>query len=340
MKALFIDQPGQARLGERRTPTPGPNDVLLRICRVGLCGSDLSTYRGTNPLVTYPRVPGHEIAATIEQAGAAVPDTWHVGRNVLVVPYTHCGTCSACRQLRYNCCRANQTLGVQRDGGMSEWMVAPWQKLLTSESLSLRELALVEPLTIGFHAVDRGRVREQDTVVVLGCGAIGLGAITGAARRSARVVAVDIDARKLQIAGACGAAVAVNSAVESLHDRLQELTDGHGPDVVIEAIGRPETFQAAVDEVGFGGRVIYIGYAIEPVKYETKLFVVKELDILGSRNALPRDFAEVIAHLEEGRFPVDDVVTHTVPLCDAGDSLDRWNTNPGGFIKIQVDFGL
>jgi threonine dehydrogenase-like Zn-dependent dehydrogenase len=264
---------------------------------------------------------------------------WHNGRSVLVVPYTHCGTCSACRQSRFNCCRANQTLGVQRDGGMCEWMVAPWKKLLASETLSLRELALVEPLTIGFHAVDRGRVCEHDTVVVFGCGAIGLGAIAGAARRNARVIAVDIDAGKLHIARACGAAVAVNSAAESLHERLQELTEGHGPDVVIEAVGRPETFRAAVEEVGFAGRVVYIGYAIAPVEYETKQFVVKELDILGSRNALPRDFAEVIAHLEAGRFPVDDVITHTVSLISACEALDQWNKDPGSFIKIQVEFG-
>ncbi len=319
-------------------PGIGREDVLLRTRRVGFCGSDLNTYRGANPLVTYPRVPGHEIAATIEQVGPDVPAPWTPERDVLVVPYTSCGVCAACRQLRFNCCRDNQTLGVQRDGGMAEWLVVPWHKIIAADSLSLTELALVEPLTIGFHAVARGRVLAGDTVVVLGCGMIGLGAIAGAARRGAHVIGVDIDARKLQIAGACGAAVALNSAVESLHDRLQELTKGHGPNVVIEAVGRPETFRAAVEEVGFAGRVVYIGYAIAPVEYETKLFVVKELDILGSRNALPHDFAEVIDYLKAGRFPHSDVVTHTVQLCDADAVLRQWNNDPAAFIKIQVDF--
>jgi 2-desacetyl-2-hydroxyethyl bacteriochlorophyllide A dehydrogenase len=338
MKALVISEPGQTCLVERSAPQPGPGDVLLRVRRVGLCGSDLNTFRGANPLVSYPRIPGHEIAATIERAGDDVPNQWSAGRDVLVIPYTNCGTCSACRQSRFNCCRANQTLGVQRDGGMAEWLVVPWQKLIAAESLSLRELALVEPLTIGFHAVARGRVESRDTVAVLGCGAVGLGAIAGAARRGARVIAVDIDPHKLEVAALCGATVGIDSGSDSLPDRLHELTDGHGPDVVIEAVGRPETFRAAVEHVSFAGRVVYIGYAKTPVEYETRLFVMKELDILGSRNALPHDFAEVIAHLEEKRFPVDHVITHSVALTAAGASLAAWNRQPEQFVKILVDF--
>jgi threonine dehydrogenase-like Zn-dependent dehydrogenase len=337
MKALVIDQPGKTLLVERPDPRPGAGEVLLRVRRVGLCGSDLNTFRGLNPLVSYPRIPGHEIAATIERVGAKVPGEWTAGRDVLVIPYTNCGVCSACRKSRFNCCRDNQTLGVQRDGGMAEWLVVPWQKLIAAESLSLRELALVEPLTIGFHAVARGRVEARDTVVVLGCGAVGLGAIAGAARRNARVIAVDVDSRKLAIAALCGAAEGINSSAESLPERLQALTDGHGPDVVIEAVGRPETFQAAVEHVGFAGRVVYIGYAKAPVEYQTKLFVMKELDILGSRNALPEDFAAVVAHLEEKRIPVDAIVSHSVALPEAGAMLAQWSANPEHFVKILVD---
>ncbi len=338
MKALIIDQPGQTSIVDRPTPSVGPGDVLLRVRRVGFCGSDLSTFRGANPLVAYPRIPGHEIAATIESIGADVPKTWQVGRDVLVVPYTNCGVCAACRKSRFNCCRENQTLGVQRDGGMCDWLVAPWQKLLASDKLSLRELALVEPLTIGFHAVDRGRVVAGDTVAVLGCGMIGLGAVAGAARRGARVIAIDIDAAKLQVAAKCGAAAGIDSRTESLPDRLRDLTAEHGPDVVIEAAGQSTTFRAAVDLVSFAGRVVYIGYAKAPVEYETKYFVLKELDILGSRNALPSDFAEVISHLSERRVPVDDIITHTVPVPRAGETLGRWSDEPGKYVKIQVDF--
>jgi len=337
LKALVIDQPGRAGVVDRPPPVPGPEDVLLRVRRVGLCGSDLNTYRGANPLVSYPRVPGHEISASIEEVGAGVPQEWRPGRDVLVIPYTSCGVCSACRRSRFNCCQDNQTLGVQRDGGLSEWLVTPWQKLFAADGLSLRELALVEPLTIGFHAVARGRVGERDTTVVFGCGAVGLGVIAGATRRGARVIAVDIDARKLEIAERCGAKELIHSQTESLPARVQELTAGLGPDVVVEAVGHPSTFRAAVELASFAGRVVYIGYAKAPVEYETKLFVIKELDILGSRNALPEDFAQVVAHLSEKHLPVDAVITHSVPLPEVGAVLEQWSSHPEDYVKILVD---
>ena len=182
MKALVIDAPGKTSFVDIPEPQRlGADDVLLRVRTVGFCGTDLSTFRGVNPLVAYPRIPGHELGCTVEQVGAAVPEPFRSGLNVLVHPYNHCGRCSACRQQRYNCCSANQTLGVQRDGGLSERIVIPWDKLYTSERLSLREMALVEPLTVGYHAVMRGRITENDTVAVFGCGAIGIGALAAAA---------------------------------------------------------------------------------------------------------------------------------------------------------------
>jgi len=195
MKAIQIPEPGVARLIELPQPTAGPGEVLLRVKRAGYCGTDLSTYRGVNPLVSYPRVPGHEIGGTIEALGEGVHD-WAVGQNVLVFPYTECGQCAACQAGRLNCCKNNQTLGVQREGAMSEWVALPADKLLAADGLAQRELALVEPLTVGAHAAARGDVASGDTVVVFGCGAIGLGAIASAAFRGARVIAVDIDDRK------------------------------------------------------------------------------------------------------------------------------------------------
>ncbi|QDU90447.1 putative zinc-type alcohol dehydrogenase-like protein YjmD [Pirellulimonas nuda] len=339
MKALEITAPGECRLTEVPTPQPGAGEVLLRVRTVGFCGSDLNTFRGLNPLVSYPRVPGHEIAATIEQLGEGV-DGWSVGTPVLVFPYTECGKCSACRADRPNCCRYNQTLGVQREGAMSEFFAISAEKIISAEGLSFSELALVEPLTVGFHAAARGQVRDGDTVAVFGAGAIGLGAIAGAAFRGARVIAIDVDDAKLELATACGAAEAINSRTMPLHDRLQELTDGHGPDVVIEAVGLAETFVAAVEEVAFAGRVVYIGYAKAAVAYETKLFVMKELDIRGSRNALKGDFENVIKMLSSGGFPSDRIVSHQSTLDDAGETLAAWGQNPQAFTKIHVDFPL
>lgn len=339
MKALEITAAGVARLVERPEPTLAVGEALLRVRRVGFCGTDLNIYRGVNPLVTYPRVPGHEIGATIERLAPGVDGPWQVGQRVLVVPYLNCGDCPPCRSERQNCCSRNQTLGVQRDGAMTELIAVPSAKLIASDSLSLEELALVEPLTIGFHAVARGRVAAADTVAVLGCGAIGLGVIAGASFRGARVVAVDLDNDKLALARKCGAAEVINSAAENLHEAILALTGGEGPQVVVEAVGHPVTFRQAVDEVAFAGRVVYIGYAKASVEYDTKEFVMKELDILGSRNALPADFAEVVRMLEAKAFPVEEVITRTVGFDEAVDAFRQWSDDPARVTKIQLAIG-
>jgi 2-desacetyl-2-hydroxyethyl bacteriochlorophyllide A dehydrogenase len=337
MRAFVIDEPGQSSIVEVSEPAIGERDVLLRVRTVGFCGTDLSTFRGANPLVSYPRIPGHELGCTIVAVGAAVPAEFRVGQNVLVYPYQNCGVCSACQQGRPNACRDNQTLGVQREGGMTELLAVPFDKLYTSDKLSLREMALVEPLTIGYHAVIRGRVAAGDTVGVFGCGAIGIGVIAAAAGKGATVIAIDVADEKLELAQKVGGKYVVNSSREELHAALQKLTDREGPRVMIEAVGLPATFRAAVEEVAFAGRVVYIGYSKKPVEYDTRHFVQRELDVMGSRNALPDDFRAVVAYLESGLLPIDDVITKTVSLDDAGAALADWDANPGKVCKIHVE---
>jgi len=226
-------------------------------------------------------------------------------------------------------------MGVQRDGALTEYLVVPPERLYPAK-LSFQELCLVEPLTVGFHAVARGQVTAEDIVAILGCGGVGLGAIAAASLRDAETICIDIDDEKLELARLTGGAHVIHGLRESLHERLLELTDGHGPDVVIEAVGRPETFRAAVEEVAFTGRVVYIGYAKEPVTYETRRFVQKELDIFGSRNAQPEDFRAVIELLEAGRFPVEEIVSLTVSLEEVPSVLRSWSGNPPQFKKIMV----
>jgi threonine dehydrogenase-like Zn-dependent dehydrogenase len=226
-------------------------------------------------------------------------------------------------------------MGVQRDGALTELIAIPASKLFRA-NLSLKELCLVEPLTVGFHAVGRGRVSADDIVAVFGCGGVGLGAIAGAAFRGARVIGIDVDDAKLDIARKAGATEGINSRTSDVHEVLQQLTGGRGPDVVIEAIGLPATYRAAVEEVAYTGRVVYIGWAKEQVSYETRPFVHKELDIMGSRNAMPEDFREVIRMLEAKKFPVDAAVTHVVPFPDTPGILEAWNREPERFSKIMV----
>ncbi|HKW17968.1 MAG TPA: zinc-binding alcohol dehydrogenase family protein [Terriglobales bacterium] len=303
----------------------------MKVRMVGFCGSDLNSFRGLNPLVSYPRILGHEVSATVVHGNGTIA----AGTDVALNPYTNCGRCASCRRGRPNACQFNETLGVQRDGALTEFIMMRPEKLYPA-SLTTKELCLVEPLTVGFHAVARGRISAEDTVAIFGCGGVGLGAVAASSSRGARTICIDIDDEKLALARLAGASDFINTRRESLHEQLSKLTDGCGPDVVIEAVGTPATFRAAVEEVAFTGRVVYIGYAKEAVSYETRLFVQKELDILGSRNAQPEDFQAVIKFLEARRFPVDQVVSVIVPLDEAPQALRSWSENPSKFNKILV----
>jgi threonine dehydrogenase-like Zn-dependent dehydrogenase len=336
MKALVVEEPNRARVVEVPEANAGTGEALLQVRMVGLCGTDLNTFRGRNAMVQFPRVLGHEIAATVLKPAVLSDGTALAsGTDVTLSPYTACGRCPSCRRGRFNACQFNETFGVQRDGALTERVAVAEEKLYPA-LLSLRELCLVEPLTVGFHAAARGRITANDTVAVFGCGGVGLGAISSSAFRGARTIAIDMDDAKLEIARKAGATDLIHSSREDLHTRLAEIT-GRGPDCIIEAIGLPVTFRAAVEEVAFTGRVVYIGYAKEPVAYETRLFVQKELDIMGSRNALPEDFYEVIRMLEEKRFPVDDTISVVAPIEEAPDLLRQWSENPAKFTKIMIE---
>jgi len=334
MRALVLQKPRQASIETIAEPTVAEGGILLRVRMVGLCGSDLNSFRGLNPLVSYPRILGHEVSATVVQAGTHDSGIY-AGMDVALCPYTSCGRCASCRRGRANACQFNETLGVQRDGALTDFIVMPREKLYPAK-LTLKEMCLVEPLTVGFHAVARGRVTAKDTVAIFGCGGVGLGAVAGSKARGATTICVDVDDEKLQLAQQSGGTNAINSHREPLHDRLLEMTAGRGPDVVIEAVGTPATFRAAVEEVAFAGRVVYIGYAKEPVSYETRVFVQKELDILGSRNAQPEDFRAVVELLQTGEFPTDRAVSAVVSLEEAPDALRSWSENPSRFKKILV----
>ena len=318
-------------------PAPGPGEVLLAIRHVALCGSDLSTFKGLNPLVSLPRIPGHEIGGEIAAVGEGVPADYAVGRRAIVIPYTACGNCPSCRKGRVNACRSNRTLGVQQNGGLAERIVLPYGKLILNDTLAPRHLALVEPLSVGFHAAARGRVEAADTVLVLGCGMIGMGAIAGSVHRGATVIAVDIGEAKTSLARRYGAAHVIDAGKEDVAARVAELTNNDGADVVIEAVGLPATFTQAIDLVSFAGRVVYIGYAKEPVSYKTQYFNLKELDIMGSRNATSDDFQAVIRYLETLDHAPDDLISKVFPFEEADKALPYWAKERDTTVKVMIE---
>ena len=313
MKAFAIKEQGVVEAIEVAEPNMGATDVLIEIHYIGLCGSDLNSYRGLMPFVTLPRIPGHEISGIVIDKGASVPESIKAGDKVTVSPYTNCGVCPSCRQGRLNCCQFNQTLGVQREGALTQRIIAPFEKVFGSKILSLQELALVEPLSVGYHGANRGLVCETDTVLLLGCGTIGMGALCAAVRKGATVIALDIDDNKLAIAKKFGATYTVNSAKENAKDVVMQLTNNEGPSIAIEAAGTPITFNLAIELVAFAGRVVSIGYSKNETAIKTQLIVSKELNIYGSRNAL-RVFPSVISMFEKKEKPFADMITKIFPF--------------------------
>lgn len=327
LKAVLIESEGVSRFTNVARPILGDGDVRIGVRHVGICGSDLNTFRGLNPLVALPRIPGHEIGGEITEVGAGVPALYRVGNRVIVLPYTSCGNCSSCRRGRSNACRYNRTLGVQQEGGLAEEIVVAHDKLLLNDTLAPRLLALVEPLSVGFHAVARGRVDSRDRVVVVGCGMIGMGIVIGAVARGAEVIAVDLSPAKTELARRFGASHTINAGTEDVAARVSEITSDQGVDVAFEAVGLPQTFVQAVDLAGYSGRVVYVGYAKAPVSYQTQIFNLKELDIMGSRNATRDDFEAVVHYLETIGDQATALISKIIPFAEADAALPYWDSN-------------
>ena len=227
MKAIQISHSQELNIIDVERPTaPKANEVLLKLEYVGFCGSDLNTFMGRNTMALNHVIPGHEIGAIIEAVGSEVPENLKPGMVVTCNPYTNCNHCASCRNGRVNACQHNETLGVQRNGAMKEYILMPWEKIIPAGTLSAKTSALIEPMSVGFHAVSRAQVTDVDTVMVIGCGMVGMGAIVRAVTRGATVIAADLDDEKLALAKQMGAAYAINTKTEDVHQRLADLTGG------------------------------------------------------------------------------------------------------------------
>lgn len=338
MKAITIPAEKQMTIVEMPKPEAKAGEVLLKLEYVGFCGSDLNTFLGRNTMAKENVIPGHEIGAVIEAVGEGVPAELQPGMVVTVNPYTNCGHCASCRNGRVNACQNNETLGVQRDGAMREYIALPWEKIIPVKNVTTRDAALIEPMSVGFHAVDRGKVSDIDVVLVLGCGMVGLGAVIRCVQRGATVIAVDLSEEKLEIAKELGATYGINSKTENILEKVMEYTDGMGADCVIEAVGSPITYVSAIDAVSFTGRVVCIGYAKSDVSFQTKYFVQKELDIRGSRNANPSDFRAVLHFMQLTRMPMDRFVSGVATPETALEAMEGWAADPGQVFRILVKF--
>ena len=338
MKAITIVKPGQVEIREIEKPAIGPGEALLRPLFGGICGSDLSSYRGSNAYMSYPRVPGHEFSCEIVEIGEN-DRGFKAGDIVTANPYFNCGKCYSCRRGLVNACMSNQTMGVQREGGFAELMAMPVSRLIDGKGLPPKTLALIEPFCIGYHGVQRAGVTAGDKVLVVGAGTIGVLAAIAAKSRGAKVWICDVAAPKLDYAMRFGfEGKILNTGAEAFAAAVKEITDGNGFDVTVEAVGLPSTLQNCLDAACFGGRVAVIGVGKHNIDLDFTIIQKKELNIFGSRNALTRDFEELIDVVKNQGLNLDDVVTNVYKFEDAAKAFEDFDKNAGSMLKVMIEF--
>lgn len=336
MKTVLVNKPQEIAVVDTEKPVPGPGEALLKVLYCGICGSDVATYTGNQPFTTYPRIPGHEFSAEI----ISIPDNERglkPGDIVTANPYFNCGSCYSCRRGHLNCCTDNQTMGVQRDGSFSEYITMPVERIYEGHGLSAKELALVEPFTIAYHALHRAPVHKGDKVLIVGAGPIGLFATISAVAQGAEVYVADLLDGRLEKALHFGATGVINSAKNNLVEEAMRITNGDGFDVCVEACGLPVTFLSCIDCAAFAANIILIGNGKKETTFLHSTLLKKELNVFGSRNSLKKDFEEVIELIASGKVNVLDMVSAVYPMAHADDAFKALVQNDGSLAKVLIE---
>ena len=335
MRSLICDRPGALAVGDRPCPSPGPGEVLVRIRRAGVCGTDLHIFEGTHPFLQYPRVIGHELSGEVAEAGAGCSIA--VGRQVYVVPYLHCGACVACRRGKTNCCQAIKVLGVHIDGGMAEFVCVPERNVAPADGVTLDQAAMVEFFAIGAHAVRRGDPKAGDRVLVVGAGPIGLGCVVFAGLRGAAVTVMDSRQDRLDFARPLSGVAQTVLAGPGARGELARLTSGDFYDVVFDATGNAQAMMAGLDYVAHGGVYVLVSVVLDSIAFPDPEFHKRETTLLGSRNATLEDFDAVIGAMRRGQIPTDAFVTHRAPLDEAPMRFSQWLKPESRVIKALIE---
>ena len=338
MKAIVIPNPNEIEIREVPMPEVKEGEALLKVRYVGICGADVASFTGNQPFTTYPRIPGHEFSAEIVE----IPENdrgLKAGDIVTCNPYFNCGGCYSCERGFVNCCTDNQTMGVQRDGAFCEYISMPVERIYEGNGLSAEELALIEPFSISQHAISRCTIKENDNVLVIGAGPIGLFALLAAKAKCKNVVVADILDNRLELAKEYGAAAVVNTKKQSLEEFTNEFTDGRGFDVCIEACGAPETFLGCIDSCAFAGNIVLIGNGKRETSFVHSILLKKELNVYGSRNALKDDFINNIDLVASKECDVMKMVSRVYDMENALDAFKALANNDGTLAKILIKIG-
>ena len=338
MKTVLINKPFEIAVTDTPKPEVKDGEALLKILYCGICGADVASYTGNQPFTTYPRIPGHEFSAEI----VSIPENdrgLKPGDVVTANPYFNCGECYSCRRGFVNCCTDNKTMGVQRDGSFCEYVAMPVERIYEGKGLSAKELALVEPFTISYHAVNRAPVKAGDKVLVVGAGPIGLFALIAAINKGAEVYVADILDGRLEKALDFGAKGVINSAKTDIKEEAMKITGGDGFDCCIEACGQSVTFLNCIDCCAFAGRIILIGNGKKETTFLHSILLKKELNVYGSRNSYPSDFKDVIDLISSGKVDVLKMVSDIYPMDRADEAFKALANNKGDLCKVLVKIG-
>jgi threonine dehydrogenase-like Zn-dependent dehydrogenase len=315
MLTIVLEKPGQFAIADRPEPAAAPGTALVRVHRIGVCGTDLHAFAGKQPFFTYPRVLGHELGVEVIDPGDE-PHGLQAGDRCSVEPYLNCGTCIACRRGKPNCCTGLQVLGVHTDGGMRPQFRVPARKLHKSAKLDYDQLALVETLGIGAHAVERAAPTKDDFILVIGAGPIGLSVIQFAKVSGATLAVMDVSDVRLEF---CRKQLGVQHTLKpgaTAVEELKKIGGGDLPTCVIDATGNPASMMGCFDLPAHGGRIVFVGLFQGDVTFNDPNFHRRELTVMGSRNALPATFREVIRLVEEGRVDTRPWITHRFKLAE------------------------
>ncbi|MFX3634225.1 MAG: zinc-binding alcohol dehydrogenase family protein [Candidatus Pristimantibacillus sp.] len=336
MRGIVCEQIDELKLIELEEPVLTTGEAVVRIRRIGICGTDMHAYKGNQPFFTYPRVLGHELAGIIEQIGDN-EDGFRVGDQVSVIPYMHCGQCIACRRGKTNCCTDMKVLGVHIDGGMRELVSIPITHLIKTNGLTLDQSAVLEPLSIGAHAVRRSELGEGETALVIGAGPIGLGVMAFAKHKGANVIAMDINDERLAFCKEWAKVDHTVNARDEVREKLALLTNGEFPTVVFDATGNARSMMNAFEWVGHGGKLVYVGLVKADITFSDPEFHKREMTLLGSRNATIEDFDNVIGAVKGGNIDVNSFITHRTSFENMIEHFDTWLNPESKVIKAMVE---
>ena len=335
MKTLICTTPHQFDYADTAIPFAAAGETLLKIKRIGICGTDLHAFEGTQPFFNYPRILGHELAAEIVTTDAT---GFTIGEAVTFIPYFYCGHCIACRMNKPNCCANIKVFGVHIDGGMREYVTIPSYALVHGEGLGFDELALVEPLAIGAHGVRRAAVEAGEFVLVIGAGPIGLGTMEFAKIAGGKVIAMDINDSRLNFCKEnLQVDFTVNPATEDALEKLRTITNGDMPTVVIDATGSLKAINNAFQYLGHGGRYVLIGLQKGDISFNHPEFHKRESTLMSSRNATRADFEHVVASMKKGLVNPATYITHRVAFDAVKDNFESWLDPATGVIKAMVE---